>query len=80
MNAKYKRWQCPICNKKCFNTIKDLFVQAILNHNDFKKCDKIEIDEKMRILVKDNAYTTTSTGIEEGFVSQSPCKSKDSSY
>ena len=59
-NAKHKRWQCPICNRRTLNFSRDMFYQEVLTtmakiqEKDPAVDDKFVIDNKLGLIVKKN--------------------------
>lgn len=60
MNAKHKRWQCPICNRRSLNIYKDMFYQEVLSSHakiqeaDYTVEDKFCIDAQIGLIVMRN--------------------------
>ena len=60
MNAKHKRWQCPICNRRSLNFSRDMFYQQVLKslveiqEKDPAVEDKFCIDNSLGLIVNKN--------------------------
>lgn len=58
MNAKHRRWLCPICNRRSLNFFKDTFYQEILSSHgkiqaeDGAVEDKFCIDAEIGLIVQ----------------------------